>query len=160
MDISKISRSIRSTRLARGYTQAQLAARAGLSRTTVNQLESGVVADLGMRKLAELLSVLGLDLAVVAASESLEPDFLGMAAQSASVSYRGRLTPQHLVRVMRTGRAPAGLIPHLRVVFDEVSPKVLDGAIEQAGLDLDRPTILANLREAARQVGTQLRLDA
>ena len=54
---------IKRFRLARGLTQAQLAAAAHLSRTTLNQLENGLVKDLGIRKVQAVLEQLGLVLA-------------------------------------------------------------------------------------------------
>ena len=59
MSFPEISGEVLWRRLAMGLTQAELAARAGLSRATVNAIENDTVPDIGARKLAGLLEVLG-----------------------------------------------------------------------------------------------------
>ena len=64
MRINELGHEIRQARLTRGLTQAQLASAAGLSRETLNLLESGLVRDLGVRKVLAVLEQLGLSLNV------------------------------------------------------------------------------------------------
>ena len=55
--IQELGSEIRKVRQARGLTQAQLARAAGLSRETLNLLESGLVRDLGIRKALALTGI-------------------------------------------------------------------------------------------------------
>lgn len=63
MDLSEIGRTIRKARQARGLTQERLAAKARISRATLNGLETGMVGELGFRRLAAILGILGYELA-------------------------------------------------------------------------------------------------
>jgi len=61
-DLKKIGNQVREARRAQGLTQAALAAELGISRTTLSLLESGLVQDLGIRKVIRILDRLGLEL--------------------------------------------------------------------------------------------------
>jgi transcriptional regulator with XRE-family HTH domain len=63
MMLSEIGTRIRSERMRKGLTQARLAEMAGLSRATLNGLETGTVRELGFHKLDAILGILGLELA-------------------------------------------------------------------------------------------------
>jgi transcriptional regulator with XRE-family HTH domain len=68
MDLAKIGETIRAARQAHGLTQVRLAAMAGISRGTLNGLETGMVKELGFHKLCTILNILGYDLAPATAS--------------------------------------------------------------------------------------------
>ena len=55
---------IRQARKEKKLTQAQLADMAGIARKTLSQIETGTVPDIGIRKVARVLEVLGLELTV------------------------------------------------------------------------------------------------
>ena len=61
-DLKRIGSQVREARKGKGMTQAALAAEAGISRTTLSLLESGMVQDLGIRKVVRILDRLGLEL--------------------------------------------------------------------------------------------------
>jgi transcriptional regulator with XRE-family HTH domain len=61
-DLKKIGNQVRDARKAQSLTQAALAAELGISRTTLSLLESGLVQDLGIRKVIRILERLGLEL--------------------------------------------------------------------------------------------------
>ncbi len=63
MKLSKIGEKIRAARQESGFTQARLAAMAGISRATLNGLEKGAVRELGFLKLDGILKILGYELA-------------------------------------------------------------------------------------------------
>ena len=133
-------------------TQAALAEEAGLSRTTLNQLENGVFPDLGVKKVQNVLQLLGLDLAVVLAPRRRGPDFLRMACTAANVRYREQLTEDELVHALLSGKAPPNRRPHLRSLLDEAPQAVLQGLIDQAG-EWARPgKVAANLLKLAQAV--------
>jgi len=60
----EIGQKIRQERKKRGLSQAALAERLGMSRTTIGQIELGTVGEVGVRKLIRLLEVLELELRV------------------------------------------------------------------------------------------------
>src|SRR5437870_4804161 len=92
MKLEEIGHEIRRSRLSRGLTQAQLADAAHITRTTLNQLENGVVKDLGIRKVQALLDQLGLALLIDRTPQPKSPDFLRLASTAASVSFTTTLS--------------------------------------------------------------------
>lgn len=68
MDIIQIGALIRNARKRAGITQATLGNASGISRLTINQLENGELNDIGSKKLALILGVLNLEIAVRDAS--------------------------------------------------------------------------------------------
>ena len=60
----EIGKEIRSARKRRKITQDQMAKALGMSRTTVGQIEAGIVQEIGVRKLIRILEYLGLELGV------------------------------------------------------------------------------------------------
>lgn len=67
MDLPSLGREIAHARSAAGLTQADLAKRAKIGRSTLDALENGRTAELGFGKIARLLAALGLDVQIVAA---------------------------------------------------------------------------------------------
>lgn len=132
MRLQEIGYQVRQARGARGLTQARLAAAAGVSRTTLNQLENGLFPDLGIKKLQAILREVGLDLAIQAARQPA-PDFVRMACVTANVSYRNALTEEELIRALLTGTVPPGKRPHFRTLLEEATPAVLQGLVQEVG---------------------------
>ena len=125
--------AIRNARKAGGLTQAQLAKTTGLSRETLNLLESGLVRDLGIRKVLTVLETLGLDLTIEPMTRPRRPDYLRMACTSANVSFKSALSEDQLVHAIVTGKVPKAKAAHLRVLFNETPLKLLKGLAEEAG---------------------------
>ncbi|MBU1169478.1 MAG: helix-turn-helix domain-containing protein [Proteobacteria bacterium] len=59
-----IGKHIRQTRKKLNLSQAQLARAMGMSRTTIGQIENGIVQEVGVQKLIRVLEYLGLELRV------------------------------------------------------------------------------------------------
>jgi transcriptional regulator with XRE-family HTH domain len=59
MNLVSIGALVKHRRQALGLSQARLARLGGLSRATINQLETGSIEDLGGAKLFALLDLLG-----------------------------------------------------------------------------------------------------
>lgn len=133
MYLAQIGNALREARRTMRLTQADLATKVGLSRTTINQLERGTLSDLGVRKLGEVLACVGLEFDVVpdAPQTRRHRDYLRLACISANVSFREPIGPDTLAKILLTGKAPADQHPHLRVVFDEVPDPIFDGLIDQ-----------------------------
>ncbi|RQS31597.1 helix-turn-helix domain-containing protein [Burkholderia sp. Bp8992] len=129
MQLYEIGQAIAKRRAELDLTQARLARLAGLSRLTVNQLETGKLNDLGINKLIPLLALLGIDLVTRA-----RPAQRGLhkAVVSANVSYKGELTELRLVDALATGHIPAGYESQFAVMLDEVPLPVVVQAAEEA----------------------------
>jgi len=134
MRLQEIGSAIRTARSAGGLTQAELADRAGLSRTTLNQLENGLFPDIGVKKVQNVLDLLGLDLSVIRAPMKRAPDFIRMACTSGSVRYREPLTEDELVHALLSGKVPRNRRPHLRSLLEEAPETVLKGLVGQVGV--------------------------
>jgi transcriptional regulator with XRE-family HTH domain len=138
MQLNEIGQAVAARRTELQLTQAQLAKLAGLSRLTINQLESGKVKDLGVNKLIPLLSILGLEL-----NASMRPEQNGLykATVSANVSYKGELTERVLADALASGQIPEGYESQVSVLLDEVPV----------------PVVVKAAQEAAERSGTPLR---
>lgn len=139
MRLYEIGRVIRERREARGYTQAQLATLAGIARSTLNRLENGAENDIGFKKLATLLELLGAELAVHVRAEREEPDYVARAAASASVSASARLYADEVAQAVITGRPAPGKAGLLQLALDELSQPNRAGIIKQIGARLREP---------------------
>ncbi len=60
----EIGELVRKARKERRISQASIARTLGMSRTTIGQIENGVIQDIGVRKLIRILEFLGLELRV------------------------------------------------------------------------------------------------
>ena len=104
---------------------------AGLSRATVNQLESGTLQDLGVAKLEALLSLLGLRIEVNA--DSIRRRALLATSRTTSVSYEHRMEPDRLARYLITGDLEADFIPHIATMLDDAPLALVVAAVAEAG---------------------------
>jgi transcriptional regulator with XRE-family HTH domain len=156
MKLEEIGHEIRRARLARGLSQAQLASAAGVTRTTLNLLENGLIKDLGIRKVEALLDELGLILAVDRRVGPKASDFLKLASTAASVSFKTALTERELLHALLTGKVPLNRRPHLRMLLEESPPSLLRGLVTQVGRwtkpgklerNLDKITVAVGLPE-------------
>ena len=159
MRLQEIGYAIRKARQERGLTQAQLAAAARLSRTTLNQLENGLFPDLGVRKLQSVLDRVGLTLSIQAAPADGQPDFIRMACTTANVSYKAALSEDELIRVLLTGKVPLGKRPHLRTLFDEGSDALLKGMFDEASRWTAPGRVEKSIARIAREVGASRRVE-
>ena len=68
IDLVSIGEQVAARRRGLKLSQTELSRRAGISRATLDALENGRAGELGFSKVARLLSVLGLELTLQAAS--------------------------------------------------------------------------------------------
>jgi len=151
MIIQQIGAAIRKARNAQGRTQADLAAAAGLSRTTLNRLENGLFPDLGVKKVASLLEELGMELTIKPLKH--KTDFVGMASTTASVSFKTELTPDELVHALLSGKVESGKHAHMIVLLEEAPSALLKGLLLQASAWAPLSKIHKNLEKISTQVG-------
>ena len=153
MKIEEIGHEIRRSRLSRGLTQAQLADAAHITRTTLNQLENGVIKDLGIRKLQAVLDQLGLALLIDRTPQPKPPDFLRLASTAASVSFKTTLSERELLRALLTGKVPRDRYAHLRTLLEESPRTLMKGLIQQVRRWTDPGKLERNLAKIAAAVG-------
>ena len=154
MKLEEIGSEIRRFRRARGLTQLQLATAAHVTRTTLNQLENGLLKELGIRKVQTILDQVGLVLKVADASvEPKSTDFLRLASTSASVSFKDALTEKELLRVLMTGKVPAERRPHMRLLLEEAPRSLVEGLAQQVARWARPGKVERNLDKIAADVG-------
>ena len=129
MNLVDIGHLVHQRRQALGLSQARLAKLGGLSRATINQLETGSLVDLGASKLIALLDLLGVDLD--AGARHPHGRALQLASQTASVSYKNVLDPQMLAAAMVNGALPAAITPQVATLLDEAPLSLIVAAVEE-----------------------------
>lgn len=141
MNLADIGQLVHQRRQALGLSQDRLARLGGLSRATINQLESGSLVDLGAAKLIALLDLVGLDLGADARRKHGQA--LQLVSQTASVSYKNSLDPQALSAALAHGALPASITPHVATMLDEAPLSLIVAAIEEvASASCTPPKIL------------------
>lgn len=65
MTMQNLGQQIKAARKARKWTQADLAKMAGIDRTTMGSIERGSYRDIGIRKVARVAELVGLQLMLV-----------------------------------------------------------------------------------------------
>lgn len=124
---------VKRQRAEMGLTQERLAELAGLSRVTINQLETGKITNLSLTNAEQLANVLGYGLGVTGVREKKNEgsQALETAARTASVAY-GELIPVETLRsAFLKGVVPPNYIPQLRVLLDEAPVGVLSAITKQ-----------------------------
>lgn len=159
MRLQELGNEIRKARQAQGLTQAALAARAGLSRETLNLLENGLVRELGARKVLNVLNTLGLEIAVLHDARPRRPDFVRMACTTANVSLKSALTEDELVHALISGKVPARRSAHLAILLDEAPPSLLNGLAAEAVRWISPAKLEKNLERLAAAVHTPRKVD-
>ena len=62
MSFDEIGQTIRNARKSRKLTQSSLGAQLGMSRATISGIETGTVAEIGIRKILSICAALGIEL--------------------------------------------------------------------------------------------------
>lgn len=129
MNLVSIGQLVKQRRQILGLSQARLARMSGLSRATINQLETGTIVDLGAAKLIAMLDLLGLTLD--AAQRPQRDNALALASRTASVSYKEVLTPEALTDALVGGQLPASITAHVATLLDEAPLPLIVGAVDE-----------------------------
>lgn len=82
-------------------------------------------------------------------SKARRPDFIAMACTTASVSFREVLTPDELINALLSGEVPKKRRPHVRTLFDEAPPALLQGLTEDVARWAKPGKLEKNLRKLA-----------
>jgi transcriptional regulator with XRE-family HTH domain len=153
MNLPEIGHEIRRARLSHGLTQAQLASAANITRTTLNQLENGLIKDLGIRKIQALFDQLGLTFLIDRAPDPKSSDYLRVASMAASVSFKTTLTDDELRRILLTGKVPSDRRAHMGTLLEEAPKTLLNSLIQQMRRSTDPGKLERNLIKIAMQIG-------
>lgn len=137
MNLADIGQLVQHRRQALGLSQARLAKLSGLSRATINQLETGALVDLGAAKLIALLDLLGLRLD--AAEHHTAQNALTLVSQTASVSYKTPLQPTALATAMVAGQLPSDITPQVATLLDEAPLPLIVRAVEEVAAASHQP---------------------
>ena len=129
--LQELGTAVRRRRQEIGLSQDQLAGLAGLSRATINGLETGNLADLSSRRIERLANELGLAVGVVGTRHPPGHSASRSAARVASVSYASELPPPVLLDALRTWTVPPGYIPHLRALLQEAPVAILSDLAQE-----------------------------
>lgn len=129
MNLTDIGHLVHLRRSALGLSQARLAAMSGLSRATINQLETGSLVDLGAAKLIALLDLVGIKLD--AGTRKGQKHALQSVSQTASVSYKNVLDPNVLAAALVDGALPEHIAAHIATLLDEAPLSLIVAAVEE-----------------------------
>lgn len=132
MDLNSVGHVICHRREALGLSQAKLAQMSGLSRQTLVGLETGKLSDLGFNRVAQVMAILGLDVAPPTKDARDKKRGLWMAAKTASVSYASELRPETLGQALASGDVPPSFVAHVAHLLDEAPLPVIVMAVEEA----------------------------
>jgi len=141
--LNELSSIVKRQRSEMGLSQERLAELAGLSRATINELETGKLTNLSLTRAERLANTLGFGLGVTGArkakSDRDTAGALETAARSGSISYRDTIPPEKLRHALVTGVIPPAYIAQLRALLDEAPLSVLSAAVEQIEVENDVP---------------------
>jgi transcriptional regulator with XRE-family HTH domain len=155
----ELSSAVRTRRQEIGLTQKGLAKLAGLSRSTVAEVEAGTIKDLSFTRTAAILSALGLGVTITPAHPRLNPKVsrekpLEVAARTASTSYAGVVPAEFVSDALVQGQVPEQYRAHIHALLDEAPIALLARAVEQIHQESNAPRekVWSNMRRMARQL--------
>jgi transcriptional regulator with XRE-family HTH domain len=155
MKVATIGSVVRAYRKASGISQKDLAGMVGISRATLNYLESGRDIEIGAGKLLTLLEVLAVPFSIPSAVDGPAD---AAAVDKALKSLKGgkKLSRPVLVEALTTGRVPIGLEKELALLVETApDPTVLSMVrVTGAASGLPPQTVWKNARTLAKAVGS------
>lgn len=152
MQLREVGMHVHEKRKEFGISQAQLAKLAGLSRTTINQLETGVLEDLGYTKLNHVMGLLGMSFD--ASDRVKKSPALTTAARAASTSYTKLLNAETLKHILQSGVVPEDFKPHVMTLLDETPVPLVLSAIREASVETNTPakTVMKHVAAMAKSL--------
>jgi len=150
--LHEIGSQVKRRRIELDMTQALLARASGLSRASVNALETGAIKDLSFNRALRILSVLGLRFEASLPPKPPSASALRTAAQTASVSLRTQVKPAVLRRALTEGVVPENAIAHIGILLDEASPALLVRLVDEVskGSHVAPAVVWSNMRNLAK----------
>jgi transcriptional regulator with XRE-family HTH domain len=158
--IHELGAAVRVRRSDMGLTQGTLAKLSGLSRTTINQVETGNLQNLSLNRASQLASVLGMNLTISEprtrgtkrAEKSLSA--LEKAAIVASTSYKKLITAGKLQGLLLHVDVSTEFLPHVRALLEEAPTSLLADVVEQLHAEngIERSELWGRMKKIARSV--------
>ena len=150
--LHEIGSLVRRRRTELDMTQALLARATGLSRASVNALETGAIKDLSFNRALRVLSVLGLRFEATLPQKPPSASALRTAAQTASVSLKTQLKPAVLRRALTDGYVPEQAIAHIGTLLDEAPASLLVRLVDEVSREdnLAPAVVWSNMRMLAK----------
>jgi len=150
--LHEIGSLVRRRRTELDMTQALLARATGLSRASVNALETGAIKDLSFNRALRVLSVLGLRFEATLPQKPPSASALRTAAQTASVSLKTQLKPAVLRRALTEGYVPEQAIAHIGTLLDEAPASLLVRLVDEVSREdnLAPAVVWSNMRMLAK----------
>ena len=130
MNLREIGLLVANRRADLGLTQERLAKLGNLSRSTILHLENGSLNDLGVAKLFTLLGLLGLNVSMQ--GQHVKQSALEAASQTASVSYKNKLSSSELAKSLISGKISKSNCPYMATLLDEAPLPLIVSAVEEA----------------------------
>ncbi len=138
--LNEFSAAVKQQRLDMGLSQERVAQLSGLSRATINALETGNIANLSLTRAERLANLLGLGLGITGLRPPRgEPGALETAARTASVSFGEPMPTETLRATILRGFIAPSYIPHLRALLDEAPVGLLSAVAAQLERENDVP---------------------
>ncbi|WP_435452645.1 helix-turn-helix transcriptional regulator [Variovorax sp. LT1P1] len=157
--VQELSTLVRNRRKEIGITQEALAKLSGISRKTVNGVETATIKNLSIGIASAVLEALGmrLDVATGEAPGAQAPPArspLEVAAMTAGVSFLPAVEHEELRRALMHGNAPSAIQPHLHALLDDAPMSLLGRIVDQLHREeaIERRAVWANMRGLARQL--------
>jgi transcriptional regulator with XRE-family HTH domain len=156
MKVAAVGAIVRSYRKASGVSQKELAGMVGISRATLNYLESGRDLEIGASKLLSLLTVLGVPFVMPAeVDRAADEAVIDRACKQLAGKGRKKLPRRVVIEAFTSGRVPIGLEKEFAAFLEEApDPAVL--SVVRATSSVDGPNAAAvwrNARALAKAAG-------
>jgi transcriptional regulator with XRE-family HTH domain len=159
MKVAAVGSVIRAYRKASGVSQKDLASMVGISRATLNYLESGRDLEIGAGKLLALLDLLGVPFGLPpGVDREHDDDVLEQAAKAASG--KSKLPRKLVVEALATGRVPEGSDGALASLLEETPEPAILAIVRavSAGSGQTPKAVWKNGRTVAKAVGCTRRV--
>jgi transcriptional regulator with XRE-family HTH domain len=157
MTVAAVGTLVRAYRRASGISQKDLAAMVGISRATLNYLESGRDIEIGAAKLLALLTALGVPLGLPSEVDRAGDDaILDGVAKAASGKGRKKLPRKVLVEALSSGRMPVGYEGHIAHVVETAAEPAVLAMVRSvsASAGLPAAAVWRNGRSLAKAAGS------
>lgn len=153
MKVSEVGGVVRAYRKATGVSQKELASLIGISRATLNYLESGRDIEIGASKLLALLTLLGIPFSVPDAVDREHDD---KVLDRSVKAVKGKLSRKVVVEAFATGRPPAGSESALLRLLEEASDEAAFAIIRAVSGGSGQPpkAVWKHARALARTLGS------
>jgi len=156
MNVASVGAIVRSYRKASGISQKELAQMVGISRATLNYLESGRDLEIGAGKVLALLDVLAVPFTVPRDVDQTQDEATVDRAVRAVGSKGKKLTRKVMVEALATGRVPIGYERPVAAFVEDADDADLLALVRvtAGGSNLSVSSVWKNTRSLAKAVGS------